>query len=285
MFTQPHVYDTIAKQEPMLKKYMQCLAEEGSFTQSNINNHQKWVWGMLEEAAKKSKSYQPKECDIHKNLRCILKMRGKMVEEGKNINMSTAEVLAFGLLVKESYYICLLGQDAKQGTFLQQHLVLHNQIDKRIYTLLQHIDKKQVPFVACNLLLSKFGCMGFELGFLPVDPKNLMIWEVQFGNFAKNVQCIIDQFIALREHKWLQCTSLVLNLLHSYDGQGPKHLSMHIECFLQLCNNHPFCFPMAKKNNHKHQDSNMAIVYPTMCNSGALFLGRNWLWQGCGMFL
>ncbi|KAN0064575.1 hypothetical protein ACQY0O_002203 [Thecaphora frezii] len=34
-----------------------------------------------------------------KNLGCILKTRGKAVEEGKNINMSTAEVLAFGLLL------------------------------------------------------------------------------------------------------------------------------------------------------------------------------------------
>ncbi|KAN0066121.1 2-oxoglutarate dehydrogenase E1 component [Thecaphora frezii] len=232
MFTQPHVYDTIAKQEPMLKKYMQCLAEEGSFTQSNINKHQKWVWGMLEEAAKKSKSYQPKECDIHKNLRCILKMRGKMVEEGKNINMSTTEVLAFGLLVKESYYIRLSGQDVEQGTFLQRHSVLHNQVDERTYMLLQHIDEKQVPFVACNLLLSKFGCMGFKLGFLLVDPKNLMIWEAQFGDFANNTQCIIDQFIPSGERKWLQRTSLMLNLPHGYDGLGLKHSSMCIKRFL-----------------------------------------------------
>ncbi|KAN0065401.1 hypothetical protein ACQY0O_001237 [Thecaphora frezii] len=55
------MYNTIAKQEPMLKKYMQHLVEEGSFTQSNIDEHQKWMWGMLEEVAKKSKSYQPEE--------------------------------------------------------------------------------------------------------------------------------------------------------------------------------------------------------------------------------
>ncbi|KAN0062338.1 2-oxoglutarate dehydrogenase E1 component [Thecaphora frezii] len=191
LFTQPCMYDAIAKQEPMLKKYAQHLIKEGSFTQSDIDKHQKWVWVMLEEVAKKSKSYQPKEREwllstwegfllpkelaekildhkdtsfdlkmlkhvgkvvllypkdysVHKNLGHILKTRGKMVEEGKNINMSTAEALAFGLLVKEGYYICLPGQDIKQGTFLQQHLVLHNQVDKHTYMLLQHIDKKQV---------------------------------------------------------------------------------------------------------------------------------------------
>ncbi|KAN0063644.1 2-oxoglutarate dehydrogenase E1 component [Thecaphora frezii] len=312
-FTQPCMYDAIAKQELTLKKYAQCLVQEGSFTQSNINKHQKWVWGMLEEAAKKSKSYQPKEREwllstwegflspkelaekildhkdtgidlvdlemlkhigkvvssypedfsVHKYLGHILKMRGKMVEEGKNIDMSTAEVLAFGSLVKEGYYVCLSGQDIEQGTFSQRHLVLHDQVDERTYTLLQHIDKKQVPFVACNSSPSEFGCMGFEPGFSLVDPKNLTIWEVQFGDFANNAQCIIDQFIALGERKWLQRTSLVLNLLHGYDGQGPKHLSACIERFLQLCNDHPFCFLMAEKNNRQHQDLNMGVVYPT----------------------
>ncbi|KAN0063822.1 2-oxoglutarate dehydrogenase E1 component [Thecaphora frezii] len=280
LFTQPRMYDAIAKQEPTLKKYVQCLVEEGSFTQSDINKHQMWVWGMLEEVAEKSKSYQPEEREwlsstwegfpspkelaekildhkdtgidlvdlktlkhigkvvllypkdfsIHKNLGRILKTRGKMVEEGKNIDMSTAKVLAFGLL--------------------------HDQVDKCTYTLLQHIDEKQVPFVACNLLLSKFGCMGFEPGFSLVDPKNLTIWEAQFGDFANNVQCIIDQFIALGERKWLQCTGLMLNLPRGYNGQGPEHSSTCIECFLQLCDDHPFRFPTAKKNNRQHQDSN-----------------------------
>ncbi|KAN0059964.1 2-oxoglutarate dehydrogenase E1 component [Thecaphora frezii] len=209
-------------------------------------------------------SLYPKDFSIHKNLRCILKTRGKTVEEGKNIDMSTAEVLAFGSLVKEGYYVHLSGQDIERGTFSQRHLVLHDQVDVRTYTLLQHIDKQQVPFVACNLSLSKFGCMGFELGFSLVDPKNLTIWEAQFGGFANNGQCIIDQFIASGERKWLQCTGLVLNLLHGYDGQGPEHSSTHIKRFLQLCDDHPFCFPTAKKNNRQHQDSNMAIVYPMM---------------------
>ncbi|KAN0061048.1 2-oxoglutarate dehydrogenase E1 component [Thecaphora frezii] len=177
--------------------------------------------------------------------------------------MSTAEALAFGSLVKEGYYVHLLGQDVKQGTFSQRHSVLHDQVDERTYTLLQHIDEKQVPFVACNSSLSKFGCMGFEPGFSLVDPKNLMIWEAQFGDFANNVQCIIDQFIALGECKWLQRTSLMLNLLHGYNGQGPEHSSACIKRFLQLCNDHPFRFPMAMKNNCQHQDSNMGIVYPT----------------------
>ncbi|KAN0060170.1 2-oxoglutarate dehydrogenase E1 component [Thecaphora frezii] len=205
----------------------------------------------------------PEDFSVHKNLGRILKTRGKTVEEGKNIDMSTAEALAFGSLVKEGYYVRLLGQDVERGTFSQRHSVLHDQVDERTYTPLQHIDKQQAPFVACNSSLSEFGCMGFELGFSLVDPKNLTIWEAQFGDFAINVQCIIDQFIASGERKWLQRTGLVLNLPHGYDGQGPEHSSTCIERFLQLCDDHPFCFPMAEKNNRQHQDSNMAVVYPT----------------------
>ncbi|KAN0064076.1 2-oxoglutarate dehydrogenase E1 component [Thecaphora frezii] len=121
----------------------------------------------------------------------------------------------------------LSGQDVERGTFSQQHSVLHDQVDERTYTPLQHIDEQQAPFVACNSSLSEFGCMGFELGFSLVDPKNLTIWEAQFGDFANNTQCIIDQFIASGERKWLQRTGLVLNLPHSYNGQGPEHSSVH----------------------------------------------------------
>ena len=309
-FTQPLMYQRISEQKPQLQKYEEQLLKEKTFTKEDIEEHKKWVWGMLSESFDRSKDYQPSAKEwltsawngfkspkelatevlphhptgvsqdllrhigdkisgapegfhIHRNLKRILSGRKKTVDEGKNIDWSTAEALAFGTLVGEGHHVRVSGQDVERGTFSQRHAVLHDQENEETYTPLQHISEEQASFVISNSSLSEFGTLGFEYGYSLSSPNALVVWEAQFGDFANNAQCIIDQFIASGEVKWLQRSGLVLSLPHGYDGQGPEHSSGRMERYLQLCNEDPRIFPSPDKLDRQHQDCNMQIAYMT----------------------
>lgn len=99
----------------------------------------------------------PEGFNVHKNLKRILAGRTKTVEEGKGIDWSTAEALAFGSLVDEGHHVRVSGQDVERGTFSQRHAVLHDQKSEQTYTPLQHISKNQATFVISNSSLSEYG--------------------------------------------------------------------------------------------------------------------------------
>ncbi|KAL5346372.1 2-oxoglutarate dehydrogenase E1 component [Pseudogymnoascus australis] len=205
----------------------------------------------------------PEEFNVHRNLKRILANRVKTVNEGQNIDWSTAEALAFGSLVTEGHHVRVSGQDVERGTFSQRHAVFHDQEDETTYTPLQHVSKDQGKFVISNSSLSEFGCLGFEYGYSLTSPNALVMWEAQFGDFANNAQCIIDQFIASGEVKWMQRSGLVMSLPHGYDGQGPEHSSGRMERYLQLSNEEPRVYPSQDKLDRLHQDCNMQIAYMT----------------------
>ena len=58
-FTQPLMYKRIDSIVPQLDKYVDKLLKEGSFTKEDIDEHKKWVWGMLNDSFDRSKDYQP----------------------------------------------------------------------------------------------------------------------------------------------------------------------------------------------------------------------------------
>ncbi|TIX50406.1 2-oxoglutarate dehydrogenase E1 component [Alteraurantiacibacter aquimixticola] len=177
----------------------------------------------------------PDDLTIHKTLQRVLDAKKAMFETGEGFDWATAEALAFGSLVTEGFGVRLSGQDSGRGTFSQRHAIWVDQKTEEKYIPLATLPHGK--FEVYDSTLSEFGVLGFEYGFALADPKTLVMWEAQFGDFANGAQIMIDQFIASGEAKWLRANGLVMLLPHGFEGQGPEHSSARLERFLQLCAN------------------------------------------------
>ncbi len=176
----------------------------------------------------------PAEIQPIKKVQSLFADRKKMVENG-TIDWAMGELLAYGTLLNEGHNVRLVGQDVERGTFSHRHAVIKQEVGEQEYVPLKNIAENQGKFNAYNSLLSEYAALGFEYGYSTTSPKDLTIWEAQFGDFANGAQIMIDQFIASAEAKWSKFSGLTMLLPHGYEGQGPEHSSARLERFLQLC--------------------------------------------------
>ena len=136
----------------------------------------------------------PEDHTIHKTLNRVLDAKRAMFDSGEGFDWATAEALAFGSLVTEGFGVRLSGQDSGRGTFSQRHAVWVDQNTEEKYIPLCQLPHGK--FEVYDSPLSEYGVLGFEYGFAMADPKTLVLWEAQFGDFANGAQIMIDQFIA-----------------------------------------------------------------------------------------
>jgi 2-oxoglutarate dehydrogenase E1 component len=177
----------------------------------------------------------PDNFDLNPKIARQLEAKRVAIETGEGIDWATGEALAFGSLLLEGHRVRLSGEDVQRGTFSQRHAVLIDQTNQNEYVPVNNIAPDQAKIEIYNSLLSEQGVLGFEYGYTLADPRTLVLWEAQFGDFANGAQVIIDQFLASGETKWLRMSGLTLLLPHGYEGQGPEHSSARMERYLQLC--------------------------------------------------
>jgi len=180
-------------------------------------------------------STAPSNFEVNSKITRQLEAKRVAIETGEGIDWATGEALAYGSLLLEGNRVRLSGEDVQRGTFSQRHAVLIDQATQNEYTPLNNIQAEQKKIEIYNSLLSEVGVLGFEYGYSLADPRTLVLWEAQFGDFANGAQIIIDQFIASGETKWLRMSGLVMLLPHGHEGQGPEHSSARPERYLQLC--------------------------------------------------
>ena len=246
-----------AEVKAMQDAFIQRLDEEFNASKAHLPNRADWLdgkWQGLETAPKnsdrrgdtglprdtlmrvgKALTTAPEGFNLHKTIARQLEAKAKMFESGDGFDWATCEAMAFGTLLDEGYYIRLSGQDSTRGTFSQRHAGLVDQKTEERYYPLQHVREGQGVFEVIDTLLSEEAVLGFEYGYSTAEPKALVLWEAQFGDFANGAQVVMDQFIASGEMKWLRMSGLTLLLPHGYEGQGPEHSSARLERYLQLC--------------------------------------------------
>lgn len=187
----------------------------------------------------------PESFALQTQVKRVMQSREKMASGENGIDWGMAENLAYASLLAKGYPVRLSGEDVRRGTFAHRHAVFHHQETGETHMPLSFVTKDQASISVIDSLLSEEAVMAFEYGYTTTDPKSLVMWEAQYGDFVNGAQVVIDQFISAGEQKWKQLSGLVLLLPQSFEGAGPEHSSARLERFLQLCaqDNMQVCVP------------------------------------------
>ena len=203
----------------------------------------------------------PEGFSVHPRVAKHQQARDRMFTDSE-ADWALAETLAFGSLLRQGISVRLSGQDSRRGTFSQRHSTFVDNVTGTEHTPLAALCAPRTRLWIYDSLLSEYAAMGFEYGYSLGNPKTLVLWEAQFGDFANGAQIIIDQFLVAAEDKWHQRSGLVLLLPHGLEGQGPEHSSARIERFLILA-----------------AEDNMTLAQPTTAAQYFHLLRRQGLWD------
>eukprot|EP00095_Tigriopus_kingsejongensis_P000620 maker-scaffold275_size226830-snap-gene-0.25 protein:Tk00620 transcript:maker-scaffold275_size226830-snap-gene-0.25-mRNA-1 annotation:"2-oxoglutarate dehydrogenase e1 component dhktd1-like mitochondrial" len=202
----------------------------------------------------------PDTFNLHSHLKKIhVDARMKKLESGGSIDWGTAESLAVGSLLYQGFNVRFSGQDVGRATFAHRHAMLVDQDSNEMFIPFNELKQKKPDcghLEMANSPLSEEAVLGFEYGMSVENPKNLIIWEAQFGDFFNGAQIILDTFVACGESKWGLQSSLTMLLPHGMDGAGPEHSSCRMERFLQMSDS-------KESDGADGDDVNWHVVNPT----------------------
>ncbi|KAL7673079.1 hypothetical protein ACOME3_007951 [Neoechinorhynchus agilis] len=185
----------------------------------------KTVWG----------SHDDTSFHMQKSVSRLFSNRFDTYTKSGEIDFAMGETLSFGSILLEGINIRITGQDSERGAFAHRHFVLHDFEDfnkKRVP--LKELPGKCGTFDAINSPLCENAILGHQYGYSLHRPGTLCIWEAQYGDFANNAQCLIDQYVVSGAAKWHHESGLIMLLPHGLDGGGPEHSSSREERYLQV---------------------------------------------------
>ncbi len=165
----------------------------------------------------------------------FLDERRRSIETEQGINWATGEALALASLLSEGMPVRFGGQDSVRGAFTQRHLEIHDQATGARHMTLAPAATSPGLAEIHNTPLIEHAVLCYEYGLSLADPKRLVIWEAQFGEFLNYAQAVFDQAITCGEDRWLRSSGLVILLPHGLDGGGPDHSTGRPERLLAAC--------------------------------------------------